>query len=121
MRLLADENFGPTVVRSLREAGHDVVSALESMSGAPDEVVLARAVGDDRILVTFDKDFGELAFGRGVPARCGIILFRFTPAGRDADARRVCDTLASGEDWTGAFWTVGDHRIRRAPLPRANS
>lgn len=119
MRLLANENFGPTVVRHLREAGHDVLSVLELMSGSADDVVLARAVAEDRILVTFDKDFGELAFRSRLPASCGVVLFRFTPRGRDEDARRVCDTLRSRDDWSGAFWTVTDGRIRRTPLPKA--
>jgi hypothetical protein len=78
---------------------------------------LARAVAEARVLVTFDKDFGELAFRSRLPASCGVILFRITPRGRDADIQRVLDTLASRDDWGGAFWTITDQRIRRRPLP----
>ncbi|MGH8644726.1 MAG: DUF5615 family PIN-like protein [Gammaproteobacteria bacterium] len=39
--------------------------------------MLARAVRENRILLTFDKDFGEIAWGAGLPASCGIVLFRF--------------------------------------------
>ncbi len=46
--------------------------------GATDEQVLHAAQADKRILLTLDKDFGELAFRSGLPADCGVILFRLT-------------------------------------------
>ena len=119
MRLLTNENVPPTAVRRLRAVGYDVLSVMESMPGSPDVAVLARAVAENRVLVTFDKDFGELAFRSRLPATCGVILFRITPRGREQDAERVCQTLQSRDDWAGAFWTVTDRRIRRRPLPTA--
>lgn len=68
------------------------------------------------MLLTFDKDFGELAFGSKLPARCGVILLRITPRGRQQDARRITEILLGRDDWTGAFWVVTDFRIRRRPL-----
>ncbi len=79
MRFLADENFLRPAVEALREAGFDVAWVSEDQSGAPDELVLARAAYEGRTVLTFDKDFGELAFRRGLPAECGIVLFRLTP------------------------------------------
>jgi predicted nuclease of predicted toxin-antitoxin system len=46
------------------------------VAGSNDEEVLEIAMKEERILITFDKDFGELAFKKGLPAACGIILFR---------------------------------------------
>jgi len=46
MRLLANENIAPSVICGLRELGHDVLSAAESMPGAADEVVLKHAVAE---------------------------------------------------------------------------
>lgn len=117
MRFLTNENIASTVVAGLREAGHDCLSAKESMRGRPDREILARAVAEGRILVTFDKDFGELAFRSRLPATCGVVLFRITQRGRELDTQRVLDTLKSRQDWTGSFWTVSDQRIRRRPLP----
>jgi predicted nuclease of predicted toxin-antitoxin system len=60
MRLLADENIPLESVRALRDAGHDVYAASEGVRGEPDERHLARAIAEDRLIVTFDRDFGEL-------------------------------------------------------------
>jgi predicted nuclease of predicted toxin-antitoxin system len=79
MMLLADENFPRPAVSALREAGLDVLWIAEISPGAADDEVLAHCVATHRTLVTFDKDFGELAYRRGLPADCGIILFRITP------------------------------------------
>ena len=117
MRFLTNENIARSVVERLREAGPDVLSAKESLQGQPDGQVLARAIAEGRILVTFDKDFGELAFRSRLPATCGVVLFRITQRGREQDVQRVLDTLTARDDWSGAFWTVSDQRIRRRPLP----
>lgn len=117
MRFLTNENIARAVVEQLRTAGHDVLSAKESMQGVPDRDVLARAAAEERVLVTFDKDFGELAFRSRLPASCGVVLFRISQRGRAQDTQRVVDTLQSRDDWSGAFWTVTDLRLRRRPLP----
>ncbi len=62
MRILTDENISPVIVAALEAAGHDVVAVATMMPGASDEAVIARAASDGRVLVTEDKDFGELAF-----------------------------------------------------------
>jgi len=76
MRLLANENFPYDAVAALRESGHDVLWIRTEAPGSSDSAILARAQAEERILITLDKDFGELAFRSGLPASCGIILFR---------------------------------------------
>ena len=61
MRLLVDENVPIASVIALRTAGHDVYSASEHDAGTADNVLLARAQEEGRLLVTFDRDFGDLA------------------------------------------------------------
>jgi predicted nuclease of predicted toxin-antitoxin system len=117
MRLLANENISASVIQGLRGASHDVLSTKESMTGAKDEVILKRALAEKRILLTFDKDFGELAFRSHLPASCGVILLRLTPKGREHDVQRIITVLLSREDWVGAFWVVSDSRIRKRALP----
>jgi len=53
--------------------------------------------------------------------QCGflLVLFRITQRGRENDIQFVLDSLQCRDDWSGAFWTVTDKRIRRRPLPDA--
>ena len=67
MRLLANENFPSDAVDALRERGHDVIWIRTDAPGSRDEDILARARRESRVLVTFDKDFGELAFRSRLP------------------------------------------------------
>jgi predicted nuclease of predicted toxin-antitoxin system len=76
MRFLVNENVTATVIQELRQRGHDVLSAKESMRAEQDDVILARAQAEQRIVVTHDKDFGELAFRSQLPSSCGVILCR---------------------------------------------
>ena len=87
MRFLADENLPGPVVRALRDLGHDVSWAREDAVGAADWLLLARAQAEQRIIVTCDTDFGELAFHSGFPAASGVILLRITWTGLEADNR----------------------------------
>lgn len=116
MQLLANENFPRQVVEALRRAGEDVVWVRTESPGITDLEVLARAVAENRLLITFDKDFGELAVRHGLPATCGIVLFRVSL--RDLDAARaiIVATLRSRTDWAGHFSVVDDSRIRMRPL-----
>jgi len=79
MRILANENIPGPVVAALRDAGHDVLWAKESMAGAKDPDILSRAKAGARLVVTLDKDFGELAVRSGLPATSGVVLFRLPP------------------------------------------
>jgi predicted nuclease of predicted toxin-antitoxin system len=66
MRILANENFPRQAVEALRSRGHDVFWARTECPGTPDSQVIRRAASEGRILITFDKDFGELAFQQGL-------------------------------------------------------
>jgi len=117
MRIIANENVSGSVIRVLRDRGHDVLSVKESMRSESDEAVLARAQADQRLVVTHDKDFGELAFRYGLPANCGVILLRLSGADPESDNQRAIDALESRSDWEGYFAVVEEHRIRLRPLP----
>jgi predicted nuclease of predicted toxin-antitoxin system len=119
MRILANENVPGDAVAGLRGHGHDVAWIREDAPGSPDPVVLARAQAESRILVTFDKDFGELAYRQRLPASCGVILFRFAVPSPAAAARRIVTALESRSDWTGHYAVIDDARIRITPLPAA--
>lgn len=118
MRLLANENFPLDAIEALRANGHDVLWIRESARGSRDEQVLARAQEEDRILITFDKDFGELAFRSKLPATSGIILFRISTPSSEHISRAAVQALASRTDWHGHFSVIEDKRIRMTPLTR---
>lgn len=121
MRIIANENITASVIGQLRARGHDVLSVKETLRGASDPDVLARAQADQRLVITHDKDFGELAFRSGLPANCGIVLFRLSGNDPDVDNRRVIEVLESRADWAGHFAVVDDQRIRMRPLPGAST
>src|SRR5438876_4511243 len=80
MQFLANENFPLDAVAAVRKIGHDVAWIRTDAPGSKDRDILKRAVSEQRILLTFDKDFGELAFAVGLPASCGIVLLRVQAA-----------------------------------------
>jgi Domain of unknown function (DUF5615) len=117
MRFLADENVPGPVVGRLRELGHDVLWAKENLRGQADRVLLAQAQTDQRVTVTCDPDFGELAFHFGLPASCGVVLLRIPWTDPIADNAFAVAMLTSRDDWTGVFAVVERDRIRIRPLP----
>jgi predicted nuclease of predicted toxin-antitoxin system len=62
MKIVMDENFPYPSVRAMRRMGFDILSIQESFPGLSDTDVLRVAVREDRILLTFDRDFGERIF-----------------------------------------------------------
>ena len=75
MRILADENLDGPIVAWLRENGHDVLWIADRWPGLPDDKVIDEAEATDRILLTFDLDFGGLMF-RGGHRASGIVRIR---------------------------------------------
>jgi predicted nuclease of predicted toxin-antitoxin system len=116
MHFLANENFPLDAVEALRADGHDVAWIREDARGASDDKILFRAQKEKRVVLTFDKDFGELAFRSKLPAQSGVILFRVTPKSSQYIAQVAVQALASQTNWSGHFSVVEDNRIRMTPL-----
>jgi predicted nuclease of predicted toxin-antitoxin system len=119
MLFLANENFPGEAVEALRQEGHDVAWVRIDAPGAADQEVLKRAQTEARVLLTFDKDFGELAFRTGLPATSGIILFRIPISSAGQVARIAVAALRSRQDWAGHFSVIEQGRIRMTALPPA--
>jgi predicted nuclease of predicted toxin-antitoxin system len=112
MRFLVDENFPYPAVDRLRQRGHDAVAVRDIMRGATDEEVLARARLENRVLVTADKDFGEMIFARSESAP-GVLLVRSRiahPARKVDLMAQVVDSL--GETLVGTFVVAGVAGVR---------
>jgi len=118
MQFFADEDFPGIAVRWLREAGHDVLWARTSMPGQSDAAVLEAAQRESRAVLTCDKDFGELAFHWGLPASCGVVLFRFPSSSPETFLDRVKELLAAEKEigLSGTFCVVEANRVRVRPL-----
>jgi predicted nuclease of predicted toxin-antitoxin system len=117
MRIIANENVMATVISELRSRGHDVLWVKEAMPKAEDESILAEAQTQKRVVLTHDKDFGELAFRFGLPADCGVLLIRLSGTGRQADIDQILSTIDSRDDWAGHFSVATRGRLRMRPLP----
>jgi predicted nuclease of predicted toxin-antitoxin system len=91
VKLLLDACIWGGACRALQSKGHDVVWAGDWPEDPGDDEILERAHREGRILVTLDKDFGELAIVRGV-AHSGIIRIVNLSSGQQASAcQRVID------------------------------
>jgi len=117
MRFLANENIPAGAVEALRARGHDVRWVRREMPGASDRDVPALADTEHRTLLTFDKDFGELAFRYGLTASCGVILLRWSAGGSQAMTVRITATVESRADWAGLFAVAEPDRLRLVRLP----
>jgi predicted nuclease of predicted toxin-antitoxin system len=114
VKLLANENIPRLAVEALRVAGHDVAWIAERSPSVADEDVLALAVMESRVLLTFDKDFGELAFSRGLPSDCGVVLLRLPPVPAQV-AGQIVRALETGVVAAGKFVVIEADRVRERP------
>ena len=121
MRFLVDESVDAPVAHRLRDDGHTVVCVWDLEPGVPDETVLDRANRDEAILVTADKDFGELVFRLG-QAHDGVLLVRLAGLPPDGKAGIVSQAVREhGSDMRKGFTVVapGLVRLRRPSTPGA--
>lgn len=116
MRFLANENIPGAAVEALREAGHDVAWVRTDAPGATDPDVLAWAARDRRVVLTFDKDFGALARSAGLPADCGVVLFRIAMPQPGDVGRQLAGMIDARDDWAGQFSVISPGRIRMRAL-----
>lgn len=97
MNFLANENFPVFSIRLLRNAGHNVTSVLEDTSGAKDHEVLKRAHDEKRIILTFDRDYGELIYRHQSLIPAGVVFFRFNPSTPEEPAEILLNLLKKGQ------------------------
>ena|SRR5215472_1801942 len=117
MNFVADESCAMPVIYALREAGHDVVAIAEVAKGATDDEVLGLALDAKRVLITEDRDFGELVYARG-RSSAGVILVRFHNRARRAKATTVVEAVSKlGSRLEDAFTVVEPGRVRISSRP----
>jgi predicted nuclease of predicted toxin-antitoxin system len=117
MNLVADESVDRPVVERLRADGHDVIYIADLQPGATDDIVLQTANDRGAVLVTADKDFGELVY-RLRRVTSGVILIRLAGLSLDAKAETVSTALGEhAAEMAGGFSVIapGNVRIRTGP------
>jgi len=123
MKFLADMGVDVRVVEWLRSLGHDAKHLAEDrLQRASDEVVFAKAVAEDRILITFDLDFGEI-LAHAQERRPSVILFRIQKARAAKVISRLTVVLGDSASALerGAVVVVEEsrHRIRELPVGKS--
>jgi predicted nuclease of predicted toxin-antitoxin system len=112
MKLLADESLEARLVEYLRGEGHDVLFVAELSPGVSDADVVALANREQRVLLTNDKDFGELTFLQR-RVKNGIVLLRFQSESIPLKQDRLSQLLKNrGADLPSSFTVVSDARVR---------
>src|SRR5690348_13333133 len=113
MRWLADECVAARLVAAMRTAGHDVKYVAEEAPSSGDGNVLSHALREGRLLLTEDKDFGDLIFGKSAEPSFGVVLLRI----RDEDSNLAWPRLQHaielfGERLFRAFTVVSKAKFR---------
>lgn len=115
MNLVADEGVDRSVVERLRQDGHDVAYVAELSPSITDQEVLQQANARGAVLLTADKDFGDLVFRQGL-VHSGVVLLRLAGLANVTKAEIVVEVCRDRTaDLIGAFTVVspGQVRIRR--------
>lgn len=116
MNFLADESLDFPIINKLREEGHVVLAIADMSPSISDDEVLDIANAQVMLLITGDKDFGELIFRLKRVAR-GVILVRLLGISAAMKARIVSDAIQEhGNEMEGCFTVIepGNIRIRRS-------
>ncbi|MFK7936687.1 MAG: DUF5615 family PIN-like protein [Saprospiraceae bacterium] len=112
MKFVADEGVEAILVAILREKGYDVIHILENKSGITDDLVLSYTNDENRILITRDKDFGELVY-RDKMIHSGIVLNRLYELPNDKKIEIVLAVIQKYKDELyGSFTVIQPGRVR---------
>ena len=116
MRFLVDECTGPNVAEWLRDQKHEVFSVFEEAKGMDDDDIILKALEENWILITNDKDFGEKVY-RDSRFHKAIILLRLKDERSPAKIQVLSHLLRTYPDrLTNAFVVVTEKQIRFAKM-----
>lgn len=114
MRFLVDECTGPDVAKWLRDQKHEVFSVFEEARGMDDDDIILKALEENLILITNDKDFGEKVYRDGRPHR-GVILLRLEDERSPSKIHVLSRLLSTHPDrLPNTFVVVTEKQIRFA-------
>ncbi len=112
MKFLADENLEYSIISFLRERDIDVIAVRDILKGAPDAEIIYYAFQNNLIIITSDKDFGELTFRLRKPNH-GIVLMRIAEDNPESKADLLWKSLQKlGDKVMNKFVVVEKNSIR---------
>jgi predicted nuclease of predicted toxin-antitoxin system len=117
MKFLANENFPYPSIRLLREAGYEVKSIGEEAGGMSDEEILKLAVKELSVILTFDRDYGELIFKYRKDSPPAVVYFRTKGEHPDDAGKAMLNLLANPAiKLEGLFTVIEESGIRQRKL-----
>ncbi len=94
MHFLANENIPVASIVLLEKRGYSIVSVGKECPGAKDSDIMKRAHSEKLVILTFDRDYGELIFKKKMASPQGVVYFRFDPATSTEPAEILIDILS---------------------------
>jgi len=114
MKLLANENFPLLSIRILKDAGFDIRSIGQDYSGVSDSEVMDIAVREERTIITFDRDYGELIFKKGYRPKEGVIFLRWDIFQPEEPGTYLIQLFKSAKmKFTGMLTVISETNIRQ--------
>jgi predicted nuclease of predicted toxin-antitoxin system len=115
MKFVADENIDLPIIARLRNDGHEVHAVMEMSAGISDDEVLKQANRQGVVLLTGDKDFGELVY-RDKRYNCGIVLIRLSGLHNNEKAEIVASVIRDhASELENAFTVISHRNLRIRP------
>ena len=114
---MANENFPLFSIKLLRKAGHKTASVIEETPRAKDLDILKRAQKENLVILTFDRDYGDLVFREGLLPPPAILFFRQEPYPPDRPADLVLAMLSVPQQAEGCMVVISERNIRRKHFP----
>ena len=114
MKFLIDVGVGTSVDKWLRENGHDTISVRDVDSRAKDRDILQLSVREGRMIITMDKDFGELVYSSGL-AHSGVLILRLEDATHEEKVdvvRTILSEFATSIENKFCVYQHGKLRVR---------
>ncbi len=117
IKFLANENVPFATVRELRNNGFDVFSISENFPSIKDEAVVLFASAENRVIITFDRDYGELVFKKRLNFTAGVIYFRIQSFLPEKPAEILLRLISTGNiRFEGYFTVIGENHIRQRKI-----
>ncbi|MCH8317310.1 MAG: DUF5615 family PIN-like protein [Bacteroidetes bacterium] len=113
MIFLANENFPYPSIKILRDKGFEVISIGETLGGAKDTIVLEKAVKENLIILTFDRDYGELLFKYALEAPPVVVYFRLKDDLPEDAAKILIDRIENEALELTSYFTVIENKGTR--------
>jgi predicted nuclease of predicted toxin-antitoxin system len=117
MKFLANENIPRLSIILLRNNDFDINAISEISPGISDQKVLSIGEDENRIIITFDRDYGELIFQKKLEFSAGLIYLRFIPQTPLEPGELLLKILRNNDlSFNGKFTIIDKDKIRQRPL-----